>query len=44
MMALLIIAADILANFIDSNKSIKGIKIGDHETKIVNFVDNTTIF
>ena len=43
-MLLYIIAADILANFIDANKRIKGIKIGDHEIKIVNFADNTTIF
>ena len=25
-------------------KRIKGIQIGDHEIKIVNFTDNTTIF
>ena len=43
-MLLYIIAADILANFIDANKRIKGIQIGDHEIKIVNFADNTTIF
>ena len=43
-MLLSITAADILANFIDTDKRIKVIQIGDHEFKIVNFVDNTTIF
>ena len=33
-----------LANFFDADKRIKGIQIGDHEIKIVNFTDNTTIF
>ena len=28
----------------DADKSIKGIQIGDHKIKIVNFADNTTIF
>ena len=27
-----------------SDKRIKGVQIGDHEIKIVNFTDNTTIF
>ena len=36
--------ATVLASFINSNKRIKGIQIGDHEIKIVNFADNTTIF
>ena len=38
------IATEVLANFIDADKRIKGIQIGDHEIKIVNFADNTTIF
>ena len=38
------IAAEILANLINADKRIKGIQIGDHEIKIVNFTDNTTIF
>ena len=43
-MLLSIIAADILVNFIDPNERIKGMQIGDHEIKIVNFADYTTIF
>ena len=43
-MLLCIIAAEILAVFIDANATIKGIQIGDHEIKILNFDDNTTIF
>ena len=39
-----IIVADILANFIDSDKRIKGMQIGYQEIKIVNFAANTTIF
>ena len=38
------IAAQILANLINTNKTTKGIQIGDHEIKIVNFTDSTTIF
>ena len=38
------IAAEVLANFINADKKIKGIQIGDHEIKIVNFADNTTIY
>ena len=38
------IAAEVLANLINADKMIKGIQIGDHEIKIVNFTDNTTIF
>ena len=38
------IAAEVLANLIDANKRIKGIQIGDHDIKILNFADNTTIF
>ena len=43
-MLLYIIAIEVLANFINTDKMIKGIQIGDHEIKIVNFADNTTIF
>ena len=38
------IAAEVLANLINAERRIKGIQIGDHEIKIVNFTDNTTIF
>ena len=38
------IVAEVLANLINADKKIKRIKIGDHEIKIVNFTDNTTIF
>ena len=38
------IAAEVHANLINADKRIKGIQIGDHETKVVNFTDNTTIF
>ena len=37
-------ATEVLANFINADKRIKGIQIGDHDIKIVNFTDNTTIF
>ena len=37
-------AADVIANLINADKRIKGIQIGDRETKIVNFTDNITIF
>ena len=37
-------AAEVLANLVNADKRIKGIQIGDHEIKIVNFTDNTTIF
>ena len=43
-MLLYIIAAKVRASFINANKKIKGIQIGDHEIKIENFADNTTIF
>ena len=43
-MLLYIIAIEVLSNFINTDKMIKGIQIGDHEIKIVNFADNTTIF
>ena len=35
--------AEVLANLINADKRIKGIQIGDHEIKIVNFTDNTLI-
>ena len=35
---------EVLANLINADKRIKGIQIGDHEIKIVNITDNTTIF
>ena len=43
-MLLYIIAAEVLVSFINANKRIKGIQIGDHEIKIVKFADDTTIF
>ena len=38
------IATEVLANLTDADKRIKGIQIGDHEIKIVNFAENTTFF
>ena len=38
------IAAEVLANLINADKKIKGIQIGDHEIKTVNFANNITIF
>ena len=38
------IAAEVLANLINADKRIKGIQIGDHDIKMVNFADNTIIF
>ena len=38
------IAAEVLANLINVDKRIKGIQIGDHDIKMVNFADNTIIF
>ena len=43
-MLLYILAAEVHASFINVNKRIKGIQIGDHEIKIVNFAVDTTIF
>ena len=43
-MLLYTVATEVLANFVNSNKMIKGIQIGDREIKIVNFADDTTIF
>ena len=37
-------ATEVLGYLINADKKIKGIQIGDHEIKIVNFADNTTIF
>ena len=39
-----IIAVELLESFTNVNKVIKGIRIGDHEIKIVNFADDTAIF
>ena len=38
------IVAEVLANLINGDKRIKGIQIGNHDIKIVNFAGNTTIF
>ena len=43
-MLLYIIAIEVLVNFINTDKMIKGIQIADHEIKILNFSDDTTIF
>ena len=43
-MLLYIIATEVLTNLINTDKMIKGIQIGDHEVKLVNFADDTTIF
>ena len=37
------IVAEVSANFVNPDKRIKRIQIEDHEIKIVNFADNTTI-
>ena len=37
-------AAEVLASFIDADKRIKGVQIGDHEIKLANFADDITIF
>ena len=42
-MLLYIVATEVLANFINTDKMIKGIQLGDHDIKIVNFADDTTI-
>ena len=43
-MLLYIIVPEVLARFIYTNKRIKGTQIGgDHEIKIVDFADDTTI-
>ena len=43
-MLLYIITIEVLANSVYTDKMIKGIQIGDHEIKIVNFADEITIF
>ena len=43
-LVLCIMAAEVLANFIDADKRMKGVQIGDHEIKLVNFADDITIF
>ena len=42
-MLLYIVATEVLANFINTDQMIKGIQLGDHDIKIVNFADDTTI-
>ena len=44
LMLLYNIVAEVLANLINANKKIEGIQIGNHDIKIVNIADNTTIF
>ena len=41
---LYIIVIEVLANFINTDKMVKEMQIGDHGIKIVNFADDTTIF
>ena len=43
-MLLCIIVVEVLAISTDADTRIKGIQIGDHEIKIINFADGTTIF
>ena len=43
-MVLYITVAYVFANFIDADKRIKGIQIGDHEIKLVDFADDITFF
>ena len=43
-LVLYIMAAEVLANFIDADKRMKGVQIGDHKMKLVNFADDITIF
>ena len=38
------IAAEVLGNHSNADRRIKGVQIEDHEIKIVNLTDNTTIF
>ena len=37
-------AAEVLANFVITYKSVKAVQTDDQEIKIVNFADDTTIF
>ena len=41
---LCVIVAEVLEIFINVDTRIKGIQTGDHQIKIVNFADDTTIF
>ena len=41
---LYITVAYVFASFIDADKRIKGIQIGDREIKLVNFADEITFF
>ena len=43
-MVLYIIAIEVLANFINTDKMIKGILTGDYKIKIVHFAHDNTIF
>ena len=43
-MFLYITAAEVFASFINATKRIKGMQIGGHEIKLVNFTNDTTIF
>ena len=43
-MLLYIIAAEVLANFIIADTRVKGVQIGVHQIKVINFADDTTIF
>ena len=43
-MQLYITAAEVLAIFIIADTRVKGVQIGTHEIKIINFADDTTIF
>ena len=36
--------AEVLGNLNNADEKIKGIQIGDHDIKIANYTDNTTIF
>ena len=38
------IVAEVLANLVNADKRVKGIKIGDHEIKIVSFTNNPIFF
>ena len=42
-MLLYIISAEVLASFINVNKWIRGIQIGDYEKKVLNFADDINI-
>ena len=43
-MLLYIIAIVLFTSFIQGDEMVKGIQIGDHEIKLVNFANDTTIF